>query len=284
MDVAHFGVELELTETNRNRQGDYLTMNDAGRVVAATVEKVGFKNRYARGGESPSTFNLKHDHCGPEITTPALKAGIQNIRRLARFVKELRTQLENLGFDPEKFTHHNAGIHVHLDSTGLTMEQKSNFLRVIWMFEPLFYKLCTAPRASSYWCSPVRRSTVNARRRRHPGLAKLESIKQVLDSHDFWDRGRGGAVRGRPHGHNKTSVEIRYSNATLDPDHMLNWILLLVTLMHIAINWDGMIDAWKYNKVTKEDLIKFISDESHVRKYKIRRSIPKLVQWLETRL
>lgn len=270
IEIPAFGVELELPEGIWSRTGRSMCWTVANDTVPLAVADAKFKEKCVEYCTSPKVFAVKTDHCGPEITTPVLKATSRNVKKMADFIFHLRRRFEEMGYDPNAFVHNNCGIHVHLDIHDLTDAQRDNILRVYYSFEDLLYRLCHN-RRNSRWCTSVRR---HVRDSRCPTDAD-----QI-----FRNFARVGIRWNRPA--QRDTIEIRYSHATLDPVHMLNWVTLNVVLTHIAVNWTGKFDTTNYEgRLGKQALINFLAEKKHVRgKFKLKSMIPELIKWLEEKL
>lgn len=277
-----FGVELELADETNDRNL-FLSNVMARRMTELTTRKAKFRQRIAGCNESPSTFNVKQDG-GPEITTPALIMCASNIKKFSDWIKAIHQYFYMLGIDPDNVECDEQGIHIHLEKGRLTARQKANVMKAFYLFEPVIFKIVNPYRKDSGWCDSIR-DVAN-------GLA-LDWALDMVDEYCreyYEEHGRMPSARLRKqkitefkekalsdtnlfeqlpgcldhrngvdptHRH---TFEIRYSHSSIDPEYVVNWVLLNMMIYHVALNWGAEMTLHGVENVNENDLLVFLNE------------------------
>jgi hypothetical protein len=132
------------------------------------------------------------------------------------------------------------GFHVHVDARDITKQELVNLVCFMKRFEPIIYKLCPPSRAGNQYCRPVSIPDSD--------ISIMRSNALPLGAWRGLDRYRGFNIQSFfKHG----SIEFRYHSGTLNPEKIISWVLLCVSIIERAKG-----HAWKNKQPLQGSAIK----------------------------
>lgn len=229
-----FGIEFELDET-----GSRATEEDVVRITQKAVQEAEFEHP-VRTTESKLFWTVKSDDsCGYEITTPALTYNRKTLSQLRRFLKSLRSNLQYVfvcdcceaPIPEKKIVSADTGMHVHVDVENLN---KDALVRRFVEREPEMLRLVSPIRKNSQYVQllsklfhPKGGLTLEAKQesrgKKHLQDPGIHKIRRLSDNHY-------GAVNFTTFG----TMEIRYSQGSLDPKHIFPYLRLIKDIVESA--------------------------------------------------
>ena len=274
-----FGFELEIQQVVSSE-----------RVMTSIINKA--LNISGFGGEVEEDedvycWTLKTDHCGWEITSPALDTTLENINKVGQWVKAMKAGLR--GKTERQLFYRETGLHVHLDLDGTTwnMANRNNLARAFIKFEPTLIRLNDKARSNHHsYCMHLRKEFKKEYADRgfisvddlrdflndyevpmnRTGLEKIqkvilkvsEDIVQFSEDSCFCEEEifENHYVAINFNSYHDT-VECRHGLATLNDEQVKYWIGLLILLGDAAsknkINLKSK-DLTEFSKIKKEDI------------------------------
>lgn len=138
------------------------------------------------------------------------------------------------------------GLHVHIDTKGLTGEGVARFAEAMYAAQPMLRAFVTASRAQQYYCSPTRRSTVS---RFSAAVRGGYFSRDASESSE-----RYAAVNVLAYGRHGT-IECRLHGGSLNAAKVSAWIKMLLAIRStVEAETDGaLIDAVRRGASTDLD-------------------------------
>lgn len=224
--MRKFGFELEFSNDRVS-----LSREEIRSLLARKI------NKTVTSSENAINWTLKNDHCGYELTSPAIKATIKNMT----YVKNTIITLKEICNEnrPESLAEHlnpctpSCGMHVHFEISDFTEAHIENLINIFRTFEPALLQICPPSRTDNrfvYTLNQQRNFTVNG----------LTNHYIALNFGRYYER---------------KTIEVRYAATTLSGSKATNWIQLLLCLVQAAKN----VESFDYQSdKTIEDLKEFI--------------------------
>lgn len=144
---------------------------------------------------------------------------------------------------------HRCGLHVHIDVSGMTVEELLSYVVVVSFAEPLLYKYVGVTRRENIHCLPFS-DTGNM-------MPFLNGIKYGQSTHEV-----ATAIRHmcKYSGFNilpvmyQGSVEFRHHSGEYNAERIIEWVNILQTLKLVALRYSA-VDLSNMNKEAIESLI-----------------------------
>jgi len=194
-------------------------------------------NRNASGG----LWTIKTDGsvAGGECVSPVLD--IDNPEHREQVTKAIAV-LKSAG----AVTDESAGIHVHIDGSGMDAKQVAAVARIFTKFEDCIYRVATSGwermrSGGSRYCRPLEYAVAQK-------IAKAKTLEQVADAYYGTNRGHG-MQRGQSHhdharycGINlhswfyRQTIEFRVFNSSLNPERVQGYIGMCMAMVQDARN------------------------------------------------
>lgn len=205
---VRFGVEVEFTGISREAA--------ARAIIAAGYDArvEGYNHstrRHVKIVGDASVTGSASNRGGEAVLPPASgEAGL-------KMVADVLTALADAGARVDR----TCGLHVHVDTAGLTAEGIARYAEALWMAQPMLRAFVTASRASQYYCKPTARRTLDtftdAVRGGYFAANRSESSE------------RYAAVNVLAYGRHGT-IECRLHGGSLNATKVTNWIGLLLAI------------------------------------------------------
>jgi len=264
-----FGFELEIQQAVYNQ-------NTMANIINKALDISGFGGEVEED-ENIDCWTLKTDHCGWEITSPALITTLENLDKVGKWVKAMKAGLR--GRTERDLFYNQTGLHVHLDLDSIKWNDfnRSNLARAFVKFEPTLIRLNDKVRSKNHsYCRHLREqfkneyveqgfipisdlreflrdhdiSTNNSKLAQIQNLIKKSDNKAIFSESNFWEEeifeDHCNAINFNDyHG----TLECRHGLATLNDEQIKYWIGLLILLG----------DAASKNRISlnREDMIEF---------------------------
>ena len=132
-----FGVELEYTTRN-------VGFNDMKRILRRSVADHNSEKRVL-DTETFRAWTIKSEHCGLEITSPAIESSARSMNLIKNVVDGIRRQTRGIG----SVVNRDCGLHVHIDIGDFTTEQIRNLCRVFYNFEGILFQILPPSRSDN---------------------------------------------------------------------------------------------------------------------------------------
>lgn len=205
---VRFGVEVEFTGISRERAAE--AIKAAGH--DARVEGYNHATRKHVKIVSDASVTGSPSNMGGEAVLPPV-AGEAGLAMVADVLNALR--------DAGARVDRSCGLHVHLDTKGLTGEGVARLAEALYAAQPMLRAFVTASRAQQYYCQPTRRSTVD------------RFAAAVRGAYYSPNRGesseRYAAVNVLAYGRHGT-IECRLHGGSLNADKVTAWIEMLLAI------------------------------------------------------
>ncbi len=205
---VRFGVEVEFTGISRARAAE--AIKAAGH--DARVEGYNHTTRkHVKIVSDASVTGSASDRGGEAVLPPV--AGEAGLAMVADVLNALR--------DAGARVDRSCGLHVHIDTKGLTGEGVARLAEALWAAQPMLRAFVTASRASQYYCSPTARGTVDR---------FAEAVRGGYYSPNRGESSeRYAAVNVLAYGRHGT-IECRLHGGSLNAAKVTAWIKMLLAI------------------------------------------------------
>ncbi len=210
-----YGFELEFT----NR---YVSYRDMKRFFTESVAEHQPDKRVLNS-ETFRAWTTKNEHCGMEITSPALESSAESMSMIKNIIDTVRNKTRSIG----RVVNRECGLHVHVDIGEFNTEQIRNLCRIFYNFEGVLFQLQPRSRRNNNYIRPMVEHGTDWINTFDPDIYNSDRRNaDFMFDHScsvnfgrFCDRG---------------TVEFRYGAGTIRGAKVVGWIRLLLTLVEIA--------------------------------------------------
>jgi len=172
-----FGFELELQQVVSSQR----TM---ARIINKALDISGFGGEVEEN-EDVDCWTLKTDHCGWEITSPALDTTLENLGKVGKWTKAMKAGLR--GRTERDLFYNQTGLHVHLDLDDNKWNDfnRSNLARAFVKFEPTLIRLNDKVRSKNHcYCGHLREQF--KREYNNQGFVSIDDLQGFLGDYNIW--------------------------------------------------------------------------------------------------
>lgn len=213
--VRKFGAEIE--------------MNPEGLGVSEIMEhlrEILGNNNLVSQNEAARCWTVKTDHCGLEVTTPAIQSTRENFNKFYETIRLLKNKIRGLNAINSA-----CGLHTHIEIRDFNVNQIKNLISNFFVYETALLELQPRSRGRG------RENTFVYLLSRDSGYIEewlnnpVISDLPLIDHYSAVNFGRySNSSRGRK------TIEIRYGAGTIRPRKMVNWIQTLLFIVEASKN------------------------------------------------
>lgn len=222
--VRTFGIELEFTNrgNHNERQWAEIFQNALERAGQPRDQVIttGDHERWHQDDNVHRLWQVKSEHCGREVTTPALQLTPENLTMLRTVVDSVREQMGGM-----RLANQSTGMHTHMSVGDLNPRQMHAFLSVMHRYEMNLLALQPPNRSRNGYVSKIRGNT-NFCAALSATTFNLDRVRSALGDHY-------SAINFGHYSQWRT-VEFRYAAGTAQGQKAYYWVLLLASLIEIA--------------------------------------------------
>jgi hypothetical protein len=172
-----FGFELEIQQAVSSHRA-------MTRIINKALDISGFGGEVEED-EDIDCWTLKTDHCGWEITSPALNTTLENLDKVGKWTKAMKAGLR--GRTERELFYNQTGLHVHLDLQDRKWNgfNKSNLARAFIKFEPTLIRLNDKVRSKNHcYCLHLREQF--KQEYANQGFVSIDDLNGFLGDYDIW--------------------------------------------------------------------------------------------------
>jgi len=212
--MRKIGIELEFSDELANTSYDELE-NKIKTIVHANGQSFSRSEHNAR-------WTLKGEHCGYELTSPAMEATQENFQKIHNVVDQTR-QI----FNGRNVIRRNCGFHVHLDISDYTRnEHHRSLINLFRCYEPCLLSILPASRTGNDYVRRLGRMS---------GLSDLARSNNILENVSRYDlNDHMLALNYSRYNSSRKTVEVRYAAGTMKPRKVVNWTRLMAFIAEAA--------------------------------------------------
>lgn len=196
-DYRRFGFEIEFNHS----------VTELSQIVTDAVSNYGIHN-IRTYHESSNEWNLKNEHTGSELTSPALYSSPENFIRVGEIFDYIRRISREQELSP--ITNRACGFHVHFEIKDFNDEEIRKLIETIQHFEPALFLIQPRSRSNSGYVRSI-----------HSRENILEDLTDHYDAFNFC----------RYSFPDRATCEFRYAASTIRRKKINNWIQLLLFLV-----------------------------------------------------
>lgn len=205
---VRFGVEIEYTGISREAAAR--AINDAG--VAAQVEGYNHQTRSHVKVIGDASVTGSRNNRGGEVVLPPLagEAGFDTVRKVCDALTDAGARVDR-----------SCGLHVHVDTKGLTAEGIVRYAEALYAAQPMLRSLVSPSRRTGQWSRPTRSGMLHTFRSAVTGAPRPGYGGEGID--------RYTAINLTAYGRHGT-IECRLHHGTLNGNKIVRWIEMLLAI------------------------------------------------------